>query len=133
MTGSVNQLGVVQPIGGVNEKIEGFFDLCAARGLSGEQGVLIPQANVCQLMLRADVVEAVRAGRFRIWAVSSVDQALELLTGHPAGQPDAQGRMAAGSVNALVAARLARLAPKRRAAAAEVAAARKPAKPGRKP
>lgn len=127
MTGSVNQFGVVQPIGGVNEKIEGFFDLCAARGLSGEQGVLIPQANVCHLMLRADVVDAVRAGRFRIWAVSDVDQALELLTGHPAGKPDAQGRMAAGSVNALVAARLARLAPKRRAA--EAAAARKTAKP----
>ena len=118
MTGSVNQLGIVQPIGGVNEKIEGFFDLCAARGLSGEQGVLIPQANVCHLMLRADVVEAVRAGRFRIWAVSTVDQALELLTGHPAGAPDAQGRMAAGSANALVAARLARLAPKRGAAKA---------------
>ena len=93
--------------------------------------MLIPQANVCQLMLRADVVEAVRVGRFRIWAVSDVDQALELLTGHPAGRPDAQGRMAAGSVNALVATRLARLAPKRRAA--EAAAARKPAQPSGKP
>ena len=126
VTGSVNQLGVVQPIGGVNEKIEGFFDLCAARGLSGEQGVLIPQANVCHLMLRADVVEAARAGRFRIWAVSDVDQALELLTGHAAGKPDAQGRMAAGSVNALVAARLARLAPKRRGT--EPSGASKPAR-----
>jgi len=89
--------------------------------------VLIPQANVCHLMLRADVVEAARAGRFCIWAVSTVDQALELLTGHPAGAPDAQGRMAAGSANALVAARLARLAPKHRAA--EAAAAKKPARP----
>ena len=97
VTGSVNQLGAVQPIGGVNEKIEGFFDLCAARSLSGEQGVLIPQANVCHLMLRSDVVDAVRAGRFRIWAVGDVDQGLELLTGQPAGKPDAQGRMAAGS------------------------------------
>jgi lon-related putative ATP-dependent protease len=130
VTGSVNQLGVVQPIGGVNEKIEGFFDLCAARGLSGEQGVLIPQANVCHLMLRADVVEAARAGRFRIWAVRHVDQALELLTGHLAGAPDAQGRMAAGSVNALVAARLARPAPRHRGA--EQASARKPPRPTRK-
>ena len=131
VTGSVNQLGVVQPIGGVNEKIEGFFDLCAARGLSGEQGVLIPQANRCHLMLRADIVDAVRAGRFRIWAVSDVDQALELLTGRPAGAPDAQGRLAAGSVNSQVAARLARLAPKHHTA--EKATTRKPAKPSGKP
>jgi len=116
VTGSVNQLGRVQPIGGVNEKIEGFYELCAARGLSGEQGVLIPAANVCQLMLREEVVEAARAGRFRIWAVEHVDQALELLTGLPTGTPDAQGRMAPGSVNARVAARLAQLAPRRRTA-----------------
>ncbi|MEY5100728.1 MAG: hypothetical protein RJA36_3447 [Pseudomonadota bacterium] len=126
VTGSVNQLGVVQPIGGVNEKIEGFYELCAARGLSGEQGVLIPAANVCHLMLREEVVEATREGRFRIWAVSNVDQALELLTGQPAGAPDAQGRMAPGSVNARVAARLAQLAPRRRAA--EKAAAKKAGK-----
>ncbi len=126
VTGSVNQLGRVQPIGGVNEKIEGFFDLCAARGLSGEQGVLIPAANRCHLMLREEVVEAVRQGRFHIWAVSDVDQALELLTGEPAGRPDAQGRMASGSVNARVAVRLAQLAPKRHAR--EKSAAKKPGK-----
>jgi len=114
VTGSVNQFGVVQPVGGINEKIEGFFDICAARGLTGEQGVLIPAGNVCHLMLRPEVVQAVRAGRFQVWAVSSVDEALELLTGLPAGAPDAQGQMPAGSVNARIAAGLERLAQLRR-------------------
>ncbi|QDX80034.1 ATP-dependent protease [Denitratisoma sp. DHT3] len=106
MTGSVNQYGQVQAIGGVNEKIEGFFDLCAARGLSGEQGVLIPQANVKHLMLREDVVEACAAGRFHIHAVSEADQAIELLTGIPAGAPDAHGNVPVGSINHAVAAQL---------------------------
>ncbi|NLF55712.1 MAG: AAA family ATPase [Thauera phenolivorans] len=110
VTGSVNQFGVVQAVGGINEKIEGFFDICARRGLSGEQGVLIPAANVCHLMLRADVREAASAGRFRIWAIRSVDEAIELLTGEPAGAPDADGLMAPGSVNGRAAARLAELA-----------------------
>jgi lon-related putative ATP-dependent protease len=114
VTGSVNQFGVVQSVGGINEKIEGFFEICAARGLSGEQGVLIPAGNVCHLMLRPEVVEAVRAGRFRVWAVSSVDEALELLTGLSAGVPDAQGAMSKGSVNARIAAGLDRLAQMRR-------------------
>lgn len=114
VTGSVNQFGVVQPVGGINEKIEGFFDICAARGLTGEQGVLIPAGNVCHLMLRPEVVEAVRAGRFRVWAVSNVDEALELLTGLPAGAPDAQGQMQEGSVNASIAAGLDKLAKMRR-------------------
>ena len=100
VTGSVNQFGVVQPVGGINEKIEGFFELCAARGLDGGQGVLIPRANVCHLMLRDEVVEAVQAGRFAVWAVAGTDEAVELLTGLPAGQPAADGSMPAGTVNA---------------------------------
>lgn len=99
VTGSVNQLGEVQAIGGVNEKIEGFFDICRARGLSGEQGVLIPAANVNHLMLREDVVEAVRDGRFAVYPVATIDQGIELLTGLPAGERDEQGNFPDGSVN----------------------------------
>ncbi len=110
VTGSVNQLGQVQAIGAVNEKIEGFFDICAARGLSGEQGVLIPAANVKHLMLRLDVVAAAKAGQFSIYAIDNVDQAISLLTGLPAGQADGQGRYPAQSINHRVAARLAELA-----------------------
>jgi lon-related putative ATP-dependent protease len=106
VTGSVNQWGEVQAIGGVNEKIEGFFDLCAARGLDGTQGVLIPQSNIQHLMLREDVVEAVKEGKFRIHAVAKIDDGIELLTGKPAGQRDADGRFPAGSINALVEERL---------------------------
>lgn len=106
ITGSVNQHGVIQPIGGVNEKIEGFFDICRARGLSGAQGVIIPASNVVHLMLRKDVVEAVRAGRFHVHAVTHIDEALELLSGMPAGAPDAQGRFPENSVNARAAQRL---------------------------
>ncbi len=84
VTGSVNQQGEIQPVGGVNEKIEGFFDVCRARGLTGRQGVMIPSANVRHLMLRPDVVEAVRDERFHVWSVSTVDEGLELLTGRPA-------------------------------------------------
>ncbi len=91
ITGSVNQHGQSQAIGAVNEKIEGFFDICAARGLSGEQGVLIPAANVKHLMLRHDVVAAAEAGKFQIYAVENVDQAIALLTGLPAGEADAKG------------------------------------------
>jgi predicted ATP-dependent protease len=109
VTGSVNQHGLVQPIGGVNEKIEGFFDVCAARGLTGDQGVIIPAANVRHLMLRRDVVEAAAAGRFHVWAVETVDDALELLTGRPAGKPDETGNYPADSINGLAAARLADL------------------------
>jgi len=106
VTGSVNQFGQVQPIGGVNEKIEGFFDVCRARGLDGTQGVLIPQANVKHLMLRDDVVEAVRAGRFAIYPVSSVDEGIELLTGVTAGVVDESGLWTDESVNARVEAAL---------------------------
>jgi lon-related putative ATP-dependent protease len=109
VTGSVNQFGQVQAIGAVNEKIEGFFDICAARGLTGEQGVLIPAANVKHLMLRRDVVEAAELGRFQIYAVENVDQSIALLTGVPAGDADASGKYPEGSVNRRVAARLAEL------------------------
>lgn len=112
MTGSVDQNGKSQAIGGVNEKIEGFFDLCKERGLTGQQGVIIPASNVKHLMLRADVVEAVRAGQFQIHAIEDVDQAIELLTGQPAGKPGADGAYPAGSINDRVARRLADFAEK---------------------
>jgi lon-related putative ATP-dependent protease len=115
VTGSVNQHGRVQPIGGVNEKVEGFFDVCKARGLTGDQGVLIPQANVEHLMLRSDVVEAVEQGQFAVYPVETVDEALELLTGVEAGERDEEGNFPAGSVNQRVEARLIELAEKQRA------------------
>lgn len=102
VTGSVNQWGEVQAIGGVNEKIEGFYDTCKARGLTGRQGVLIPRSNVQHLMLREDVVEAAKAGKFAIHAVETIDQGIELLTGIPAGQRGADGEFPAGSINARV-------------------------------
>ncbi|MEA3341309.1 MAG: S16 family serine protease, partial [Chloroflexota bacterium] len=114
MTGSVNQHGEAQPIGGVNEKVEGFFDVCQARGLTGEQGVVIPASNVRHLMLRQDVVEAVEAGQFHVYPVRTVDQAIELLVGAPAGARDEEGNFPAGSVNELVEARLIELAEKQR-------------------
>src|SRR6185437_16785339 len=106
VTGSVDQLGQVQPIGGVNEKIEGFFDVCAARGLTGTQGVIIPRANTQHLMLRADVVDACAAGRFAVYAVRTIDEGIRLLTGHDAGERGADGRYPEGSVNHLVEDRL---------------------------
>jgi lon-related putative ATP-dependent protease len=106
VTGSVNQLGQVQPIGGVNAKIEGFFDICKARGLTGEQGVLIPTANIRHLMLRDDVRHAVDAGQFRILAVSTIEEGIELLTGTPAGELDEDGNYPEGTVYAAVQARL---------------------------
>ncbi len=109
VTGSVNQYGLVQAIGAVNEKIEGFFDLCAQRGLTGEQGVVIPDSNVKHLMLRRDVVEAAEQGKFHIYAVHDVDEAIALLTGVPAGAANEQGLVPEGSVNYLVAAELAQL------------------------
>lgn len=114
VTGSVNQHGCVQAIGAPNEKIEGFFDLCKARGLTGDQGVIIPQSNVKHLMLRDEVVEAVAEGRFHVHAVSHVDDAIELLTGVPAGQPDDRGKLPPDSVNGLVESRLLRFSATRR-------------------
>jgi len=109
LTGSVNQFGEVQVIGGVNEKIEGFYDLCKARGLTGDQGVLIPAASVPHLMLRPDVVEAAAAGHFHVWPVATVDEAMELLTGLPAGEADARGHLPRGSLNERVAQALAEM------------------------
>jgi lon-related putative ATP-dependent protease len=106
VTGSVNQHGEIQPIGGVNEKIEGFFDACAARGLTGEQGVLIPAANVKHLMLREDVVEAVAQGRFSVHAIASIDEGIAILTDTPAGERGADGRFPPESINGRVETRL---------------------------
>ncbi len=99
VTGSINQRGMVQPIGGVNEKIEGFFDVCKGLGLTGEQGVLIPTQNVKHLMLRHDVTEAAGRGDFRIFAVATVDEAMEILTGVAAGELDGENRYPPDSVN----------------------------------
>jgi lon-related putative ATP-dependent protease len=99
LTGSVNQYGHVQAIGGVNEKIEGFFDICQARGLTGDQGVLIPASNVPHLMLREDVAQACAQGQFHVWAVQTVDEALGLLTDTDIGQPDEKGAYPAGSLH----------------------------------
>jgi lon-related putative ATP-dependent protease len=115
VTGSVNQHGQVQAIGGVNEKIEGFFDVCRAQGLTGEQGVLIPASNVKHLMLRHDVVDAVAAGQFHVFPVETVDQGIERLTGIPAGERGEQGEFPSGSVNQRVEASLVALAERRSA------------------
>jgi predicted ATP-dependent protease len=105
VTGSVNQAGDIQAIGGVNEKIEGFYDVCRENGLTGAQGVIIPQANVRNLMLRPDVVEAIRSGQFHIYPIAHVDQGLELLTGVPAGDAETPD-----TIHGLVNARLQQLA-----------------------
>jgi predicted ATP-dependent protease len=99
VTGSVNQNGEIQAIGGINYKIEGFFDVCRLKGLTGRQGVLIPRANLRNLMLRSDVVEAAKAGKFHIYAVSTIDEGLEVLTGVPAGERRHDGGYAGGSIN----------------------------------
>lgn len=99
VTGSVNQLGEVQPIGGVNEKIEGIFRVCQRRGLNGEQGVLIPRANVKNLMLSREVIAAVRDGRFHVYAVSTIDEGIEVLTGLPAGKRRSDGSWTPGSIS----------------------------------
>lgn len=115
ITGSVNQFGEVQVIGGVNEKVEGFYDLCAARGLDGSQGVLIPAASVRHLMLREDVVAAADQGLFHIYAINTVDEAMSVLTGVPAGEPDAKGVIPRGTLNHKVATVLAEMTEARHA------------------
>ncbi|MFI5331253.1 MAG: Lon protease family protein [Desulfobaccales bacterium] len=102
MTGSVSQRGEAQPIGGANWKIEGFYKVCKARGLDGTQGVIIPKSNVQDLMLKKEVVDAVRDGKFHVWAIGTVDEALDLLTGLPAGQRQADGTWEPDSVNGKV-------------------------------
>ena len=110
VTGSVNQLGEVQPIGGVNEKIEGFFETCRKHGLTGTQGVIIPARNTKHLALRRDVLEAVEAGQFAVYGVSTVEEALGLLTGTPAGERDAEGHYPEGTLYSRVAQRLEEMA-----------------------
>lgn len=106
VTGSVNQHGEIQPIGGVNEKIEGFYDICEKRGLNGEQGVLIPEANIKNLMLKEEVVKAVEEGKFSIYAIRNIDEGMELLTGKPVGERDEDGNYPEDSVNYVVEQRL---------------------------
>jgi lon-related putative ATP-dependent protease len=114
MTGSINQKGEVQPIGGVNEKIEGFFAVCKAKGLTGSQGVVIPKSNIKNLMLRKEVARAVQEGKFRIYAVSTADEAVSLLTGMPAGEKH-DGAWPEGTFNFLVDKRLKEMAKKLKA------------------
>ncbi|HMK34739.1 MAG TPA: ATP-binding protein [Desulfomonilaceae bacterium] len=109
VTGSVNQHGEIQPIGGVNQKIEGFFRVCKAAGLTGKQGVMIPRRNIGDLVLHPDVLEAVKEGKFHVWAIDHVDQGIELLTGIPAGDRDDEGNFPEGSINYLVNSRLSEL------------------------
>ncbi|MDA1129500.1 MAG: ATP-binding protein [Chloroflexi bacterium] len=110
VTGSVNQMGEIQPIGGVNQKVEGMFDVCRmTTGLTGHQGVMIPYQNVKNLMLRDDVVEAIREGKFHIYAVETIDEGLEILTGKTAGEADASGAFPDGTVNHLISKRLGEL------------------------
>jgi predicted ATP-dependent protease len=116
VTGSVNQLGEVQAIGGVCAKIEGFFDLCAARGLNGAQGVMLPRANLPHLVLREDVARAIEQGRFHLYAVESVAHGIEVLTGVPAGERDPSGRFPASSVFGRVERRIIEIAERLREA-----------------
>jgi predicted ATP-dependent protease len=110
VTGSVNQFGQIQPIGGVNAKIEGFYEVCKAKGLTGKQGVMIPSTNVRHLMLKPEVVDAVREGKFHVWAIEHVDQGIELLTGVAAGEQQPDGSYPEGTVHDLVNKRLSALA-----------------------
>ena len=105
MTGSVNQNGQIQPIGGVNQKIEGFYDVCVAKGLTGTQGVIIPESNIEDLMLRQDILDAVKEKKFHIYAIKTIDEGIELLTGVKAGQKTKSG-FEKGSINYLVDKRL---------------------------
>jgi ATP-dependent Lon protease len=114
VTGSVNQKGEIQAIGGVNEKIEGFFDVCRIKGLNGKQGVMIPEPNVADLMLRKDVAQALETGQFHIYPVRTIDEGIEILTGIEAGIPLPKGRYTGGSVNDIVDRRLSDLAEKMR-------------------
>ena len=131
VTGSVNQHGDVQAIGGVNEKIEGYFDLCMARGPTGEQGVLIPASNAKHLMLKNEVVEAVATGKFHIYTVETIDQGIELLTGRAAGSQGADGKYPEGSINQLVEQRLAGFASRVIATGANRGEKRRRREPGK--
>ena len=106
VTGSVNQKGEIQPIGGVNLKIEGFFDVCKERGLTGSQGVMIPEKNVPDLMLRDDVLEAVKKGKFHIYAITTIEEGIEILTGYKTGNLREDGTFEPGTIYRLVDERL---------------------------
>ena len=106
VTGSVNQRGEIQAIGGVTYKIEGFFELCKKRGLTGTQGVLIPASNVKELVLSEEVVDAVRMGQFHIYPITHIQEGMELLMQHPAGEKNAKGEFSEGSIHAMVSAKL---------------------------
>ena len=110
VTGSVNQKGEVQAIGGVNEKIEGYYEVCRAKGLTGEQGVMIPTSNIQNLMLKDEIIDAARAGKFTIYPVSTIDEGIEVLTGMKAGKRKEDGSFEEGSVNSLVDLRLREMA-----------------------
>lgn len=110
VTGSVNQKGEIQPIGGVNQKIEGFYEVCKAKGLTGKQGVIIPEQNIDDLMLRKDVVEAIEQGKFHLYVIKTIDQGIEILTGIKAGEKDKDGKYPEGTVNYLVNKKLTELA-----------------------
>ncbi len=114
VTGSVNQKGEVQAIGGVNEKVEGFYEVCKALGLSGKQGCMIPSSNVQHLMLKEEVVKAVKAKKFHIWPVSTISEGIEVLTGVPAGKLNDDGTFEKGSINAMVQKRLDDMAERRK-------------------
>lgn len=139
VTGSVNQRGKIQPIGGVNHKIEGFYAVCKAKGLTGTQGVMIPKANERHLMLKEEVLEAVKKGQFHVWSIETIEQGIELLTGMPAGEPDKNGRFPKGTVYHQVAqalrkmfSRMHRDEEKQDAKHKKSAAKQKVGKPGRK-
>jgi predicted ATP-dependent protease len=114
VTGSVNQLGRVQVVGGINEKIEGFYNICKTRGLDGSHGVIMPRDNIRNLMLNDDVVRAVEEGLFNVIAVQDIDEALTILTGAEAGQRDQSGQLSKGSVNSKVEQQLIKYAELRR-------------------
>ena len=106
----MNQYGEVQPIGGVNQKIEGFYLCCKNAGLTGKQGVMIPYSNVKDLMLRDEVIKAVKAGKFHVWAVKTIDEGIEILTGVKAGEPTKSGSYPKNTINGLVDEKLKNLA-----------------------
>ena len=110
VTGSMDQTGDVQPVGGINEKIEGFFDLCRLTGLDGTQGVIIPERNIKHLMLKKDVIEAVRDGTFALYPIRNVDEGLQIMTGREVGEPGEDGTYPEGTINALVVRRLTEIA-----------------------
>ena len=116
VTGSVNQRGEVQAIGGATYKIEGFFDVCKAKGLTGDQGVIVPKDNIRNLVLREDVIQAVRDGLFTVYAVDTIEQGMEVLTGIPAGSLDGTGQYPEGTLNHVIARNLEQMAAKAKAA-----------------